>query len=208
MVYVRGARAVATAALLLAVGGCVGDGNDPAASGSPTPSLPSTTSASSSTPTPPSDSEIASEAAADVVRHYYALRDGLRRNPRKPLLQLNRVAIGAELRADRRLFAQERSRHLRQVGDTSITKLTVQSVNLDNSNPSQGRVPTAQVDVCWDVSHADLVDKSGKSVVSSRRADRGSTRFTVANYHWASDPHGGWRVVTGQDLKQSTCASS
>src|SRR4051794_34507975 len=142
MVYVRGARAVATAALLLTVAGCVGDGNDPAASGSPTPSLPSTTSASSST-TPPSDSEIASEAASDVVRHYYALRDGLRRNPREPLLQLNRVAMGAELRADRRLFAQERSRHLRQVGDTSITKLTVQSVNLDNSNPSQGRVPTA-----------------------------------------------------------------
>jgi hypothetical protein len=208
MGYVPGAKAVATAALLLAVAGCSGDGNDPAASGSPTPSSPSTTAAASSTPTQPSDSQVASEAASDVLRDYYALRDELRQNPRKPLLELESVAIGAELRADRRLFARERSIHLRQVGDTSITNLTVQSVNLDNSNPSQGRVPTVQVDVCWDVSNADLVDESGKSVVSSRRADRGATRYTVANYHWASDPGDGWRVVTGQDLKQSPCADS
>jgi len=208
MAYVRGATALAAAALLLAVAGCADDGNDPAASGSPTPSSPSTTASASSTRTPPSDSEIASRAASDVVRRYFAVRDALRQNPSKPLVYLKSVATGAELRADHRLFAQERSKHLRQVGDTSITKLTVQSVNLDNSNPSQGRVPTAQVDVCWDVSNADLVDKSGKSVVSSHRADRGATRYTVANYHWASHPGDGWRVVTGQDLKQSPCPAS
>jgi hypothetical protein len=208
MVYVRGAKLVVSAALLLAVTGCADNGNDPTVSRSPNPSSPSSTAIASSTQTPPSDSDIASKAASDVVRRYYALRDVLRQTPRKPLRQLKSVATGAELRADQRLFAQERSRHLRQVGDTSIAKLIIQSVNLDNSSPSQGRVPTVQVDVCWDVSNADLVDKSGKSVVRSGRADRGATRYTVANYHWASDPREGWRVVTGQDLEQSPCAAS
>jgi hypothetical protein len=83
--------------------------------------------------------------------------------------------------------------------------LQVQSVNLDNSDPSAGKVPTVQVDVCVDVSDVDILDKAGKSTVSQRRPDTGWTRFTVANYHWSSHPKDGWRVATGEDLKKAPC---
>jgi hypothetical protein len=97
---------------------------------------------------------------------------------------------------------------LRQVGATRIETLKVQSVNLDNSEPSAGKVPTVTVDVCWDVSGAGLIDKSGHSVVKPGRADTGWTRYTVANYHWSGNPSDGWRIATSQDLKKTSCAAS
>ena len=89
-----------------------------------------------------------------------------------------------------------------------ISELKVQSVNLDNSDPEAGKVPTVVIDVCWDVSKVDVLDKSGKSIVSPDRPDTGWTRYTVANYDYAADPTGGWRVATGQDLKKTPCAAS
>jgi hypothetical protein len=65
-----------------------------------------------------------------------------------------------------------------------------------------------QVDVCWDVSDVDVIDATGKSVVSPGRPDTGWTRLTVANYRYSADPRGGWRVATGQDLKKPPCAAS
>jgi hypothetical protein len=112
------------------------------------------------------------------------------------------------LSAQRHLVTGERSKGLRQVGATRIKTLRVQSVNLDNSEPSAGKVPTVTIDVCWDVSGADLVDKSGKSVVKPGRAETGWARYTVANYHWSENPSGGWRIATSQDLKKTSCAAS
>jgi hypothetical protein len=118
------------------------------------------------------------------------------------------VATSTQLAAQRRLLTNERGDGLRQVGATRVADLTVQSVDLDNSDPSVGRVPTVTVDVCWDVSGADLIDKGGESVLSPDRASTGWTRYTVANYHWSDNPSGGWRVATSQDLKQAPCAAS
>ncbi|MCB0909868.1 MAG: hypothetical protein KDB63_22455 [Nocardioidaceae bacterium] len=150
-------------------------------------------------------------AAADATRlvhRYFSVLDDVRQHPAKPLGQLSGVAISIQLSAERTLIARQRSAGLRQVGATNIAALKVQSVNLDNSDPSLGKVPVVQVDVCWDVSHADLVDKSGTSVVSPDRPDRGWTRYTVANYHWSANPSNGWRISDGQDLKQAPCAAS
>jgi hypothetical protein len=88
-----------------------------------------------------------------------------------------------------------------------VVKLDVQSVNLDNSDPSASKVPTIQIDVCWDVSKVDVVDSAGKSIVSKSRPDIGWTRLTVANYDYVIDPQKGWRVATGQDLKKAPCAA-
>jgi hypothetical protein len=118
------------------------------------------------------------------------------------------VATSTQLSAERNLVSGERSKGLRQVGATRIEKLKVQSVNLDNSEPSTGKVPTVTVDVCWDVSKVDIVDKSGESVVKTGRADTGWTRYSVANYHWSENSSGGWRIATGQDLKKAPCAVS
>ena len=52
----------------------------------------------------------------------------------------------------------------------------MQSVNLDNSDPKAGKVPTVQIDVCYDVSDVDVLDANGKSVVSPDRPDTGWIR--------------------------------
>jgi len=201
----RGARALATAALLLAaVTSCANDANDPAASGSPTPSSPASTTA---TTPPPSESEIAAEAASELLRQYYVVRNQLRQDSKQPLSLLKTIAISTELAAQENLFKVERKQGLHQIGESKVAKLEVQSVNLDNSDREAGKVPTVQIDVCFDVSDVDVIDASGKSVISPDRPDTGWIRYLVANYKWDSDPDGAWRVASSQDIEQTPCAA-
>lgn len=199
---------LATGTLLLAaVSGCADNDADPAptppSSSSPTQSMEPTGSAS---PTSPNDAATADATAA--MTDYYAVLDGLRADPSSDLKKLKTVAIGAQLNAVQTLVERQRDQGQRQTGTTAISELEVQSVNLDNSDPDAGNVPTVVIDICWDVTKVDVLDKSGKSIVSPNRPDTGWTRYTVANYDYAADPSGGWRVATGQDLKQTPCAAS
>lgn len=204
MNYRLGLRSWAAGAVVLAaVTACSNSGTDPGAE--PTTTSP-TTSSLSGLPTSPSES--AADDAATLVRRYLAVLDEARTTPTSPLAELKTVAIGTQLAAQTRLVKNGRQRGLRQVGSTRIVQLKVQSVDLENSDPSVGKVPTAAVDICWDVSGADLQDERGQSVVSPQRADRGWTRYTVANYHWSQNPTDGWRIASSQDLKQSPCAAS
>ena len=66
----------------------------------------------------------------------------------------------------------------------------MQSVNLDNTDPQAGQVPTVQIDVCYDVSGVDVLDKDGKSVVTPDRPETGWVRYSVANYQWKEEPTG------------------
>ena len=134
--------------------------------------------------------------------------DQLRSDPATHLKKLKSVATSAQLNAVETLTGRQRDEGQRQTGATSINELQVQSVNLDNSDPKAGKVPTVVIDVCWDVSKVDVLDKSGKSILSPDRPDTGWTRYTVANYEYAADPTSGWRVATGQDLKKTPCAAS
>ena len=191
--------------MLAAVSACSGGDPHPPATAEPSPSSPSspTTSASPSSP-----SEAATAAATGAVRSYFTVVDQLRSDPAADLKQLKSVATSAQLNAVTTLINRSREQGQRQTGTTAINELKVQSVNLDNSDPKAGKVPTVVIDVCWDVSKVDVLDKSGKSIVSPDRPDTGWTRYTVANYKYAADPTGGWRVATGQDLKQTPCAAS
>ena len=204
-----GVKAWATgAAVLVAITACANSGSD--AGSPPSPSV-STSSGSISTSTsspPASASEVASTSGEAVVRRYFVVLDGLRQDPEEPVKQLASVATSTQLAAQRMLLTNERDDGLHQLGTTRIASLTVQSVNLDNSDSSAGRVPTVTVDVCWDVSDVDIVDERGTSVVSPDRATTGWTRYTVANYRWSKNPSGGWRIATGKDLKQAPCAAS
>ena len=206
MTHIRGVIARATAVLLLvAVTSCANDGNDPAVSGSPTPSSPAPTT---TTTTPPSETEVASAAASAALRKYYAVRNQLRQDPSQPLGLLKSVAISTELTAQQNLFTKERKQRLHQTGETKVAKLEVLSVNLDNSDPSAGKVPTVQIDLCLDVSDVDIIDKDGKSVVSPDRPDTGWIQYLVSNYHWDTDPDDGWRVASGQDIERTPCEAS
>jgi len=190
--------------VLVAVSACGDNGTDPPASppASSSPSEPTTSAA----PTSPSDAAT-SEATA-LMRNYFSILDELRSDPQTDAGKLTTVATSTQLNAVRTLLRRQRDAGQRQTGATSVSELTVQSVNLDNSDPSAGKVPTVVIDVCWDVSKVDVLDKSGQSTVSPDRPDTGWTRYTVANYEYAADPTGGWRVATGQDLKQTPCAAS
>lgn len=206
MTNARGALGVATAALLLAVmTSCANDGGDPAASGSSSPSSPAPTSA---TTTPPSETETASKAASALLRLYFAKVDQLRQQPKRPVSELGAVAISTQLAAQKKLIQTQRSNGLRQTGSTTIAKLTVQSVNLDNTDPETGKVPTVQVDVCFDVSGVDILGADGKSVVVPDRPETGWVRYSISNYEWKADPRGGWRVASGTDLERTPCAAS
>jgi hypothetical protein len=206
MTHVRGATRVATAVLLLvAVTACADDGNDPTTNPSPSPTTSASTTA---TPTPRSDSEGASEAASAVLRRYYDVRNQLRKDAAQPLTLLEEVAASTELAAQQNLFKKERKQGLHQVGTTKVAELEVQSVNLDNSDPKAGKVPTVQIDLCFDVSQVDVVDANGKSVISPDRPDTGWIQFLVSNYQWDTDPDGGWRVASSQDLERTPCEAS
>jgi hypothetical protein len=191
--------------MLAAVSACGGSDTDPPATAEPSSTSPSapTTSASLSSP-----SDAASADATETVRSYFTVVDQLRSDPAADREKLKSVATSAQLNAVETLIDRQRDEGQRQTGTTAINELQVQSVNLDNSDPKAGRVPTVVMDVCWDVSRVDVLDKSGKSVVSPDRPDTGWTRYTVANYDYAADPTGGWRVATGQDLKKTPCAAS
>jgi hypothetical protein len=191
--------------MLAAVSACGGTDADPPQTSEPSSTSPSTPTTSSS---PSSPSDEASADASDALRNYFTVVDQLRSDPKGDLKKLKSVATSAQLNAVETLIGQQRDEGQRQTGTTAINEMQVQSVSLDNSDPKVGKVPTVVIDVCWDVSKVDILDKSGKSIVSPDRPETGWTRYTVANYKYAADPTGGWRVATGQDLKQAPCAAS
>ena len=205
----RRTSALAAAALIVSalLAGC---SHEPSSTSRQTasPSISSASPSPSPIASPTSSSDAATVAATSAIRKYFAVVDDLRRVPDSDLKRLKSVATSAQLTAVETLIRRQRGEGQRQTGATAISELTVQSVNMDNSHPAAGKVPTIAIDVCWDVSKVDVLDKGGKSIVSPNRPDTGWTRYTVANYEYAGDPTGGWRVATGQDIKQARCAAS
>lgn len=206
MTYRLGWMAWATGAMVLAAAsGCGGSSADPP------PTTPVTTPASSVPPTSatPTDPSMAAVAdATKLMRRYLAVLDTVRSSRHGNVAKLKSVATSSELAGLENLVRRQQDEGQRQIGATVLSKLAVQSVNLANSDPAEGKVPVVVIDVCWNVSSVDLVDQNGKSVVPPSRPDTGWTRYTVANYRYARNPHNGWRVATGQDLKQAPCATA
>ena len=200
----RTTRPVLTAALLLALAtGCTsGTGST-----SPTPSESATspTPSASASPSPTDPKALARTHAEALVRDYYAVTDKVGQDPDARLSRLDGVATSVELSTRQQIVEQWRADGWRKTGRTTIADLIVQSVTMDNSDPDVGRVPTVQVDVCYDVSEVDLVDQAGNSRVSPDRADRGWERLYVANYDYKTDPDNGWRVASLETLEKAPC---
>src|SRR3546814_638420 len=174
MVKFSRAFSVATAGLMLAAVAACGSDNDTDSTPTRSPGARETITSPSPSPTSPEDE--ASASAVEAVTTYYATIDSLRQDPEAPISNLEAVAVSTQLSAQQKFLASQRNDGLYQVGDTKVIETKIQSVSLDNSDPSTGRVPSVTIDVCWDVSGADLLDVDGKSVVPSDRADRGWTR--------------------------------
>lgn len=200
-----GVKAWATGTMVLvAVTACSNPGPDP----TPVPPSSSSPSAPSTSPSLTSPSDAAATAASETMRRYFVVVDELGKDPDRALKKLNSVATSTQLSAEQMLLRGQHDRGERQIGDTRIAELTVQSVNLDNSDPAEGKAPTVTIDVCWDVTAVDVVDRYDMSIVPTDRPDAGWTRYVVANYNYAADPAGGWRVATGNDLEQAPCVAS
>ncbi|MCR1785866.1 hypothetical protein KVF89_25245 [Nocardioides carbamazepini] len=206
MTHPLGLKSWATGALMLAaMSACASDGLDPDLP-APPPENPSMTTTATPSSSSSSASDAATATATNLLARYFETVDQVRSDPAASVDKLKDVAIGIQLDAQSNLVRRERADGRRQVGTTSVAVSKVQSVSLDNTDPANGVVPTVVVDVCWDVSDVDIVDTTGKSVVTPARQDRGWTRYTVANYQWNDDPEGGWRVASGEDLEEEPCA--
>lgn len=202
MMHARGVTGVATAALVVvALGACSGGDDEPGVNPSATHSTTSSPDPTASSSTPPSGSEIASEAASDAVRAYFATVDLVRQDAKRPETDLDAVASSTQLTAQKRLLKNQRESGRHQAGDTKVVEVNVESVSLDDP-------ATAYVDVCWDVSGVDILDADGKLVVTDGRKNVGWTRFVVTNPEWKTAPTDGWRVSSGSDLEKEPCAAS
>lgn len=120
MTRARGVTGVATAALVVvALGACSG-GDEHGPNPNATQSTTSSPAPTASSSTPPSETEIASEAASDVVRAYFATVDLARQDAKRPESDLDAVASSTQLAAQKRLLKNQRESGRRQVGDTKV----------------------------------------------------------------------------------------
>jgi hypothetical protein len=189
------------AVLLLAVAAtttaCGGSGTD----ATPPPSPKSSTAPTSSAPADPRDQAQASAEA--VIKKYFQVTDQIGQDKTVPISRLKSVAISSELNTEQHWFKRWRSSGWTQTGDTQVTKMQVGQITLDNSNPSQGKVPAVTIDVCVDASGTKVTDRSGKQI--GHPIALSTTRYIVANYQYKQDPAGGWRVASSEDKADSKC---
>ena len=194
----RVALLLTIATMATGCGGGSGTDATPPATTSPAPTSPS-----SSTPSDPRSQ--AKEAAQAAVRKYFQVTDRIGQNPMAPLSALKTVDVSGVLSQDQHTFTEWRTKGWKKTGNLKVTKMQVEQVSLDNSDPSKGKVPTVAIAVCTDASSVDVVDKSGKSVVLKSRPTVLTTRYTVANYRYKQDPRGGWRVAVIEDEEVGKC---
>ncbi len=187
----RTMRVVLAATAALAVAGCSGGSGAPA---SPTPSATASPSIST-TPTPPASpsptpSSVSEVAAVDAVVRFQEVLDRLSADPESDLTELNLVASGQSLLQWQSILMQYRAEGWRQVGEQTSTLVG----STAGSSSSQWFV-----DMCVDVSGADVLDSAGNSVRQGEGPTRVLTEFTVEQ-RGVSEP---WFVT--QDEAKNTC---
>ncbi|WP_210509169.1 hypothetical protein [Naasia sp. SYSU D00057] len=167
----------------LALAGCAGE-----------PSTPSMTSAApTSPPTRIYDSEAeAARAAEAAYLAYQRVADEVGWDGGLEAERYETVATGTALEEGLRSGQQYRENKARAVGETVVTQVTLQSVDLSD--------PTGAVTVyaCVDVSGVDVVDESGQSLVKPDRPPR--VLFEVVTRQ--SD---GWLKVAERSIWASEC---
>ncbi|MBS2938497.1 hypothetical protein KDN32_12155 [Nocardioides sp. J2M5] len=200
----RVAALVLAALITAALAAC---SNGPASTDVPStttsPEEPSSSAPTSETPT--SGADAAEQAAVEAMHKYFAVVDELRQDPAVPLGRLKAVALGGQLTAQQVFTRNQRKAGNRQVGDTRLPEVVVQQLNTDDSAPD-GAV--AQLDVCWDVSTVDVLDRHGKSIVTPDRSERGWTRYTLTNPRGEAPFDDGWFVSNGEDLEKAPCSAA
>ena len=173
---------LATAALLLALAGCVPTGGHPSASPSAT-----------ATPVFASDAE-ALAAAEKAYAAYLKVSDEVAHDGGKDAERLQGLARGTLLSDDLDGFKSFASKGWHSVGDTKLTKTVLQSVDLGT-----GGEGSLTVYLCEDVSGVDVVDQNGASVVSAGRPELQQFQVELDSVHSKLIPSGR-EPWTGTDI--------
>ncbi|MEU4360313.1 hypothetical protein [Promicromonospora sp. NPDC023987] len=192
-------------ATAFAAAGCTPGATEPSPTAPPT-SAASSTSPASPSPAPSTEAERATSSATELVHEYYRTTDAVAADPAR-LEPLESVATSAELLRLQNTFKPWADDGWHQTGNVQVVKLVTQSVSLDNSDPDAGVIPTVQVEVCYDVSDVDVVDRAGASQVTANRSERGWERLWVSNPDYDDDPSSGWRVADRKTLEREPCAA-
>lgn len=189
--------AAALAAMLTLTTACGNDDPAPA----PTTAEPSATT---SKPATPKDQAV--DDAEKALDRYFEVTNKMRTDPSIPVKKLETVATSTGLLFAQSEFARYRSeKGITYTGDATYEIDKILEVNLDNSAPDKGRVPTVQFQVCWDLTETDSVNEDGVSQVSPKRLDRSIATYFVSNYDYAKRPHDGWKVSSFQTKMEREC---
>jgi hypothetical protein len=152
----------------------------------------------SSSPSPTeslSPEDRAIQQAEPVIRGYYDAYEVVLKNPARGPRRFEQVAKGRELRdlrAEWRLF---RSKGVHVEGTGRIAELTITHADVE-ADPA-----VVEVDVCFDVSKADVVDRQGRVVTAKEREDKSLRRMRLTNDDW---PGGRW-MVSWTEAKNEAC---
>ena len=198
----RTVGAVAVVALGLSLGACSAE---PEQAGKPVASeSPSASPSPSPSPTKLSPEEEAISKAEPALRKYFQVRDSSLQDPEAfDPKGYEEVAIASELlELQNHLYSIE-VQELHQVGGVKLDAIENPKVDL-TFKPKQTppRIPIVEFTVCYDVSGLDTVKKTGESIVTSARKDRGVARIGVTNYEY---PKGPWLVAFVEYKKDQTC---
>jgi hypothetical protein len=173
---------------LLALTAC---NNDTAANSTEPP-----TSASPSPTESLSPEDRAIQQAEPVIRNYYDVYEVVLKNPAQGPKPFEQVAKGRELRDLRAEWQLFRDKGVHVEGSGRIAKLTITHADVE-IDPA-----VVEVDVCFDVSKADVVDRQGRVVTAKGREDKSLRRMRLTNDDW---PRGQW-MVTWTEAKNEACA--
>ena len=202
----RRIRALAAVVVVVTAWSTASGCSEPAADPVPTPSASASTVApsapSSSTPTasptPDAKTQRARREVLALVDKYYWVDQRIAKDRRVPLDRYYTVADGKYVQALLQNAQTQRARGYRVTGSIEFGRPSIQK--LDPSG-EKGKRPSATVQICLDVRGVKVVDRHGKSVVKSNRADAYVERLKLEKKKY------GWRVVDGTNRGTSRCGA-
>ena len=202
-----GLMSLATGTLLLAAVSACGSNNAAIRRTSTATTSARRLPTTSASPTSPSDA-AASDAEAAVRRYYSGSRRARSRT---------RPATCQDFAWSRRAPSSARcapcfgsSTHVTSGrSDRLVIADTKRPVGEPGQLGSLGRQgPDSVIDVCWDVSKVDVVDSEWHVGHLPEPPGPWVDSVDRRELQHAADPRSGWRVASGQDIRQAPCAAS
>jgi hypothetical protein len=193
-------RAYVTACLVAAVGAAAvgvvlltgGDGTPQAAPTTPPAPVTSSPAPSPTVSVPPTPEDLAAEQAKARYLDYLRVTREVAQAGYVDLAAYDAVAIDPHTGV--LLRSAQQNAGLRSTGDAEVVSLTVQSVDLD----PPGEYPSVRLLACLDVSQVDVLDATGKSVITPDRVNRFRSEAVVQNIPEGAFSDGrepGWYVA-------------